>query len=172
VASPLNDLLRAFPGTEVERFAQPLSQQDFDRQKATPRVDGGAIGVVRIDGDSIVLTARSRPPHRGWALPGGCVEPGEAFDSALKREVMEETGLRVVITRALVFEDKTFVSPRGESLPFLLAAFEAEADDGAEPVPTADATAEGLVAAVFPISRLPAAIILRDREKIERAIAG
>ncbi|MEN6356496.1 MAG: NUDIX domain-containing protein [Armatimonadota bacterium] len=34
-----------------------------------------------------------------WDFPGGKVDPGEAFDQALMREVAEETGLKVAIDR-------------------------------------------------------------------------
>lgn len=34
-----------------------------------------------------------------WELPGGTVEPGEAHEAAAVREVAEETGLAVRITR-------------------------------------------------------------------------
>ena len=33
--------------------------------------------------------------YAGWSLPGGMVEPGEAVEHALVREVLEETSLRV-----------------------------------------------------------------------------
>jgi 8-oxo-dGTP diphosphatase len=35
-----------------------------------------------------------------WELPGGKIDPSEAFDDALKREVAEETGFQVIIHTA------------------------------------------------------------------------
>ena len=37
-------------------------------------------------------------PRRGWEYPGGMVEPGEALQDALIREIKEETGVDVEIT--------------------------------------------------------------------------
>ena len=45
--------------------------------------------------EGVVLTVRS--DLRGWELPGGNLEPGEAEEAALLREVDEETGLVVEI---------------------------------------------------------------------------
>jgi len=47
--------------------------------------------------DGAVLLAKRSPAKRAypntWSLPGGHVEPGEALDAALVREVGEEVGL-------------------------------------------------------------------------------
>jgi len=42
-----------------------------------------------------------RSPKRGWEPPGGQVENGEDILSALKREVMEESGIDIKIKRLI-----------------------------------------------------------------------
>jgi 8-oxo-dGTP diphosphatase len=53
-------------------------------------------------GDKILLVRRARPPFQGaWSLPGGSLELGERLIEGLSREVFEETGLTVAVTRHL-----------------------------------------------------------------------
>jgi 8-oxo-dGTP diphosphatase len=45
-----------------------------------------------------VLVKRKYEPLKGhWSLPGGMVEIGETLETALAREMLEETGLRVEV---------------------------------------------------------------------------
>jgi 8-oxo-dGTP diphosphatase len=53
-------------------------------------------GVIESD-EGILLAIRD--DLRGWELPGGTLEPGEQPEEALRREVREETGLEVEVTR-------------------------------------------------------------------------
>lgn len=48
--------------------------------------------------DDRLLMVNAYPPGHGsdlWCLPGGGVEPGQSLPENLRREVMEETGLRI-----------------------------------------------------------------------------
>ncbi len=59
------------------------------------------VGAVVFDGAGrVLLVRRANEPGRGrWSVPGGRVEVGESDHHAVIREVAEETGLEVEITR-------------------------------------------------------------------------
>lgn len=57
-------------------------------------------GVV-VEGDKILLLNQDTDNGRSWSLPGGKVEEGETLESALVREMREETGVAVTITGLL-----------------------------------------------------------------------
>jgi len=59
-----------------------------------PAVTVDAILVSRKN--SVLLIERGREPFKGkWALPGGFIEMDEELETACRRELEEETGLRV-----------------------------------------------------------------------------
>ena len=56
------------------------------------------VGAVIVAEGKVVLIKRKYEPLKGqWSLPGGMVEIGETLESALSREMLEETGLRVEV---------------------------------------------------------------------------
>ena len=60
--------------------------------------------VVRDDRGRCLLIRRSdlcKGNPGKWDLPGGKIDPGESFDAALAREVLEETGLTVRVDKVL-----------------------------------------------------------------------
>lgn len=67
-----------------------------------PDLDSGRVAcvgaIIRDEHGRVLLVRRANEPGRGlWSLPGGRVEPGEAEEAAVVREVLEETGLRVTV---------------------------------------------------------------------------
>ncbi|MET7328762.1 NUDIX hydrolase [Nonomuraea sp. NPDC005650] len=59
------------------------------------------VGAIIFDSsDRLLLIKRGRPPGKGlWSIPGGRLEPGETDADGVRREVLEETGLRVEVGR-------------------------------------------------------------------------
>lgn len=54
--------------------------------------------LVHDDGGRLLVVRRARAPAAGrWSVPGGRVEVGESDEQAVAREVLEETGLHVVV---------------------------------------------------------------------------
>lgn len=85
-----------------------------------------AAGVI-IDGCRVLLTQRIPGAHLEgtWEFPGGKVEPGEAPEQALMRELREEIGVEVTVDDIL---DVTFW--RYERKDVLLLFYRAHIVDG------------------------------------------
>lgn len=50
------------------------------------------------DDGRLLVVLRGREPGAGqWSVPGGRVEAGESDEQAVRREVLEETGLHVLV---------------------------------------------------------------------------
>jgi len=85
--------------------------------------------VIRRDG-RILVTRRHGHAERGgqWEFPGGKVEPGEAEEAALRREILEELGCPVTVGGLLAR-----TAHRYPDLEVELAFFDCEIPDGDEP---------------------------------------
>jgi len=59
-------------------------------------VDAIVFGYSKADAVSVLLIRRRYPPFKdSWAIPGGFVLENESLEAAVKRELMEETGIKV-----------------------------------------------------------------------------
>ena len=65
----------------------------------TPQIAVGAV-VVR-DGDLLMVQRDTEPGKGLWSVPGGRLEAGEYLNTAVAREVKEETGLDVTVGQLL-----------------------------------------------------------------------
>ena len=81
----------------TEPPAQPVDDRRYPQR---PIVGVGAIVLRR---GSVLMAQRGKEPLKGWwSLPGGALELGETLQEAVRREMMEETGLEIRPVR--VFE--------------------------------------------------------------------
>jgi 8-oxo-dGTP diphosphatase len=55
------------------------------------------------DGRLLLLKRRKAPEAGTWSLPGGKVEFGERLVDAVRREIAEEVGVEIEVTRSLGF---------------------------------------------------------------------
>jgi 8-oxo-dGTP diphosphatase len=70
-----------------------LIAEDDRRYPKHPLV---GVGALIFDGPRILMAQRGKQPLLGWwSLPGGALETGELLADAVKREVLEETGLEI-----------------------------------------------------------------------------
>ncbi|MEO6722406.1 MAG: NUDIX domain-containing protein [Ferruginibacter sp.] len=59
-------------------------------------VDAVVFGYSKNEGVSVLLIKRKYPPYKNsWAIPGGFILEEESLEAAVKRELSEETGIKV-----------------------------------------------------------------------------
>ena len=84
---------------------------DDRRYPKRPLVGVGAIILRR---NQILMAQRGKEPLKGWwSLPGGVLETGESLDQAVRREVLEETGLVVEPVRVFEIFERIMRDPSG-----------------------------------------------------------
>src|SRR5687768_15641029 len=91
--------------------------------------------------EKILLTRRS--DNGRWCLPGGRMEAGESASEACAREVLEETGLRVRVTRLIgIYTSPDFVIEYADGNRFQIVAMSFEADVIGGTLTTSEETTE------------------------------
>jgi 8-oxo-dGTP diphosphatase len=136
--------------------------------EADPRPLVGVSTVVHHDG-KVLLVERSKPPWQGlWSLPGGHVEWGETLREAAVREVLEETGVTVEISRLVDSIDVINREDGSIRSHHALTVFLARLVSGV-PQPGSDAAA---VMWADPDRLRELRLIPGTREAVERALAA
>lgn len=99
--------------------------------------------------NSVLLIERGRDPFKGkWALPGGFIEMDEELETACRRELEEETGLRVGELKQFRAYGGVNRDPRHRTISVLFYAF---TDDEL----IANAGDDAAKAQWFPLNQLP-----------------
>ena len=77
------------------------------------------VGGVVISGGRVLLVRRAREPLRGeWSIPGGLLHLGEALEEGVRRELEEETGLRVEPLKVLGVFDRILYGEEAERVRY------------------------------------------------------
>lgn len=99
------------------------------------------VGAIIFREDRVLLVQRGREPAKGeWSLPGGLVELGEGLHDAVRREVLEEVGLRVEVLDLVVVLDRVIFDEEGKiQYHYVLLDFICKAQHHATPIPASDA---------------------------------
>ncbi|OGB94144.1 MAG: NUDIX hydrolase [candidate division NC10 bacterium RIFCSPLOWO2_12_FULL_66_18] len=106
-----------------------------------PKVATGVI--FSVNGGVLLVQRAIQPSYGKWVFPGGYVDRGEPLESAAIREVKEECGLDVRLTRLL----GVYSTPGN---PVILIVYVGEVTGG-----TIQVDEEGLDARVFPPPEIP-----------------
>lgn len=64
------------------------------------------VGAIIFQEGMVLLARRGKPPSPGnWSIPGGALQLGELLEDACRREVLEETGLKIeIISRYTILD--------------------------------------------------------------------
>jgi ADP-ribose pyrophosphatase YjhB (NUDIX family) len=120
------------------------------------------VAVAVLHGGRVLLTKRE--DFEVWCLPGGGLEPGESVAQAAVREVREETGLEVALTRLVGVYSRPQWTFGATCLLFLAAR---PAGGALRPDPR-----EVVEAGYFAADALPAPLFGHHQAAIRAALAG
>jgi len=97
--------LRAYYIPPMSSFSPNEAEPSVSWREYPVRPIVGVGGVV-IEGERALLIRRGSAPLKGeWSIPGGTLELGETLQEGVRRELQEETGLRVEVGELIeVFE--------------------------------------------------------------------
>jgi len=97
------------PAFPCLRCGRPIRRAEADPARGRPRTlhcprcryliydyPRPCAGMIVVKGRDVLVLRRAHPPRKGCLdIPGGFMEAGESIDGAARRELLEETGLKV-----------------------------------------------------------------------------
>ena len=87
------------------------------------------VGALIFNREDRLLLVRSHKLRDQYVIPGGHIELGETMEQALRREILEETGLRISDIRYIGMQEFIYDEVFWEKRHFIFHDFACRADD-------------------------------------------
>lgn len=89
----------------LDRSGWRLSSATISPSSGSADTPVATVGALISDGKGRVLLVRTRKWSDRWGIPGGKIKRGETAEAALRRELLEETGLQIRDIRFVLVQD-------------------------------------------------------------------
>lgn len=86
------------------------------------------VGAVIFNPDGKVLLCKSHKWNDQYVIPGGHIELGEKMEEALKREVLEETGLHIYNIKLISLKESIYSNTFYEKKHFIFIDYQCKTD--------------------------------------------
>lgn len=115
-------------------LADKIKNTQGDALEGARRWPVVTVGALIFDEQRRVLMIRTRKWSDLWGIPGGKIEWGESSEAALRREILEETGLSVRDVSFVMVQDSIFSNEFYREAHFVLLNYTCRVDsnDGQE----------------------------------------
>jgi len=98
--------------------------------KPTKQYPEPTVGALIFNNKNQLLIVKTHKWKGNYTIPGGHVEMGEYLEDALKREILEETGLNMVKAKYLCYQEFVFDDSFWEKRHFIFFDFVCRVEDG------------------------------------------
>ncbi len=98
--------------------------------KPTKQYPEPTVGALIFNDKNQLLIVKTHKWKGNYTIPGGHVEMGEYLEDALRREILEETGLNMVKAKYLCYQEFVFDDSFWEKRHFIFFDFVCRVEDG------------------------------------------